>query len=376
MMKRVLIVFAVVLVCCLGFAVSCKKDSTVAGTTKQTESGDGAKSVKAVLLLPGSLGDRSFMDLAASSVPLIKEQTGVDVLVKEMGFDTSTWIPTFEDYCEMGYDIIMSLNNADEQMNQTALKFPDVSFINIAASSTYPNVPKNVYAITFHVNEAALFAGAAAALKAQELGENTLGFVGGLDIPGINYYLLGFIEGAKWINPNIKIQPSYTGTFSDPSKGKELATQLFNTGNISIIYACAGETGLGCMDAAREKGKFIIGVDVDQYENMKGDSPDLAATIITSHLIKVPEAAADAVKRTLDKTLPFGKFVIVGIKEGMVGIAFNENYNRLLSAGSRDTLAQKQKDLADGKLAYTSIIENGEYIDYSIVQKIIDSVRP
>jgi basic membrane protein A len=316
------------------------------------------------------------MDLAASSIPLIKQRTGIDVLIKEMGPDASVWIPTCEDYCEMGYDIMLSLGAADEQMIQLAEKFPDISFINICASSVDYNLPKNLYAVTFYPNEAALFGGVAAALKAAELGNDTIGFVGGMDIPGINYYLLGFIEGAKWVNPNIKVQASYAGSFNDPSKGKELATQLFNTGVISIVYACAGETGLGCIDAAREAGKFIIGVDVDQYENMKSDSPALAATIITSHLLKVPEVAADAVQKTLDQTLPFGHSVIVGIKEGFVGIAFNDNYEKLLSKESRDILAQKQNDLIDGKLIYTNIIVNDQYIDYAIIQQIIGSVRP
>jgi basic membrane protein A len=377
-MKRVLSVFAVLV--CLYSVMACKKSSSEStGKTESVNNGEGstgAKDIKAVLLIPGTLGDRSFMDLAASSVPVIKQKTGIDVLVKEMGPDASVWIPTFEDYCEMGYSIIMSLSAADEQMNQTAKKFPDISFINICASSSDYNLPKNVYSVNFYPNEAALFGGVAAALKASEMGEDTLGFVGGLDIPGINYYLLGFIEGAKWVNPNIKVQASYAGSFNDPSKGKELATQLFNTGNISIIYACAGETGLGSIDAAREAGKFIIGVDVDQYENMKTDSPALAATIITSHLLKIPEVAADAVQRTLAGTLPFGQSVTVGIKEGFVGIAFNENYDKLLSKESRDRLAQMQKELLDNKLTYTNVLVNGQYIDYAIVQQIIGSVRP
>ena len=244
--------------------------ATEAAADTSKEAGDGSaeavnpEDYKVGLMIPGNLGDKSFFDAAFNSIEPIKEQLGVTVEYVECGTDTSKFYPALVDMCEAGYDLILTISsNNDDALVQAAEEYPDQKFINLDDEMTNP--PANVYIMGTKNNEMSFLAGAAGALKAAELGENTIGFVGGMDIPGINEFLVGYIEGAQAINPDIKVSTSYVGSFTDTAKAKENALLLYNSG-LSVIFAAAGQSGLGVIDAAVEQGKFVIGVESDQGE--------------------------------------------------------------------------------------------------------------
>ena len=182
--------------------------ATEAAADTSKEAGDGSaeavnpEDYKVGLMIPGNLGDKSFFDAAFNSIEPIKEQLGVTVEYVECGTDTSKFYPALVDMCEAGYDLILTISsNNDDALVQAAEEYPDQKFINLDDEMTNP--PANVYIMGTKNNEMSFLAGAAGALKAAELGENTIGFVGGMDIPGINEFLVGYIEGAQAINPDI-----------------------------------------------------------------------------------------------------------------------------------------------------------------------------
>jgi len=120
--------------------------------------------------------------------------------------------------------------------------YPNSIFLNVCGISE--NGLDNLITFESKFNEQFLFGGVAATLNAKELGEDTIGFVGGMDILGIYNFLVGYIEGAQWVNPDIKVVPSYVGSFSDPSTAKEDVLFLYKSG-ISVIYAAASGSKLG-----------------------------------------------------------------------------------------------------------------------------------
>ena len=171
------------------------------------------------LMIPGNLGDKSFFDAAFNSIEPIKEQLGVTVEYVECGTDTSKFYPALVDMCEADYDLILTISsNNDDALVQVAEEYPDQKFINLDDEMAEP--PANVYIMGTKNNEMSYLAGAAGALKAAELGESTIGFVGGMDIPGINEFLVGYIEGAQAINPDIKVATSYVGKLHRHRKGQ------------------------------------------------------------------------------------------------------------------------------------------------------------
>lgn len=379
MKRKMMMLFAMVMA--VSIFVACGKKEVIyetenADTTmeeeKESEESEKEELLKIALLVPGLLGDKSFFDAANASCPLIEAELGATTKVVEMGLDQTKWYPTFVDFCEKDYDLILTVSPAvDDILNDIAMEYPDQLFMNIGTGSQEQELQPNVYAISTRSNEMSFLAGSTAALKAKELGEDKIGFIGGMDIPGINEFLVGYIDGAQHVNADIKVATGYVGSFTDPTKAKENALLMFNSG-VSVIYAAAGQSGLGVIDAAKELKKFAIGVDSDQAMALKDSSPESAAQIITSAVNYTPQYTLNAVRQYIAGEIAFGTKDILGLKEGGVGITKNEYYEKLMSEDSRKTIEDIEKKVAEGEITIikTSVMPTEE------LEKIRDSVRP
>ena len=332
-------------------AAEAEETTAAEGETEAEAEAVNPEEYRVGLMIPGNLGDKSFFDAAFNSIEPIKEQLGVTVEYVECGTDTSKFYPALVDMCEADYDLILTISsNNDDALVQVAEEYPDQKFINLDDEMAEP--PANVYIMGTKNNEMSYLAGAAGALKAAELGESTIGFVGGMDIPGINEFLVGYIEGAQAINPDIKVATSYVGSFTDTAKAKENALLLYNSG-LSVIFAAAGQSGLGVIDAAVEQGKFVIGVDSDQAAALKDSQPDMANVIITSAIKNISDNAVKAVDRAMKDEIPYGTREVFGIAEGAVGIAENEFYEKLLSEEDRAKVEELKQQVIAGEVEMT-----------------------
>lgn len=351
-------------------AAEAEETTAAEGETEVEAEAVNPEEYRVGLMIPGNLGDKSFFDAAFNSIEPIKEQLGVTVEYVECGTDTSKFYPALVDMCEADYDLILTISsNNDDALVQVAEEYPDQKFINLDDEMAEP--PANVYIMGTKNNEMSYLAGAAGALKAAELGESTIGFVGGMDIPGINEFLVGYIEGAQAINPDIKVATSYVGSFTDTAKAKENALLLYNSG-LSVIFAAAGQSGLGVIDAAVEQGKFVIGVDSDQAAALKDSQPDMANVIITSAIKNISDNAVKAVDRAMKDEIPYGTREVFGIAEGAVGIAENEFYEKLLSEEDRAKVEELKQQVIAGEVEMTPTAG----ITTEKINEIRDAVRP
>lgn len=329
-----------------------------------------AADYKVALLIPGSLGDKSFFDASYEAVGLLEEEYGMDVDYVECGTDASKYYPAYVDLCQGGYDLILTVSsNGDDALIQVAEEYPEQKFISL--DGEMDDIPSNVYIIAPKNNEMSYLAGAVAALKAQELGDDTIGFVGGMDIPGINEFLVGYIEGAQQIMPDIKVQSSYVGSFTDTAKGKENGLLLYNSG-ISVVFTAAGQSGIGVIDAAVQTGNYVIGVDSDQAEALKDSQPEMADVVITSAIKKIPQNALYIVQKAMDGEVNYGAKEYYGLKEEAVGIADNEFYRKLMSEENRQLIEELKEKVMNGgvELMETMGLTTEELVE------IRDSVRP
>ena len=351
-------------------AAEAEETTAAEGETEAEAEAVNPEEYRVGLMIPGNLGDKSFFDAAFNSIEPIKEQLGVTVEYVECGTDTSKFYPALVDMCEADYDLILTISsNNDDALVQVAEEYPDQKFINLDDEMAEP--PANVYIMGTKNNEMSYLAGAAGALKAAELGESTIGFVGGMDIPGINEFLVGYIEGAQAINPDIKVATSYVGSFTDTAKAKENALLLYNSG-LSVIFAAAGQSGLGVIDAAVEQGKFVIGVDSDQAAALKDSQPDMANVIITSAIKNISDNAVKAVDRAMKDEIPYGTREVFGIAEGAVGIAENEFYEKLLSEEDRAKVEELKQQVIAGEVEMTPTAG----ITTEKINEIRDAERP
>lgn len=320
-----------------------KPDQTVESTTEG--SGD---ELKVALLIPGNLGDKSFFDSANNGIKMVEEEFDAEIKVVEMGIDKTKWEPTLLDFSEQDWDVIVTGSyQISEMMDEIAEMYPDKKYVNFDTSEQ-PQA-ENVYAMFYKTNELAFMAGTLAGLQAERNGEQTIGFIGGVDDPGINDFLVGYIEGAKNVKSDIKVAVSYVGSFTDATKGKEAAIAMYNQG-VGTIFQVAGQTGLGVIDAAKELGKYAIGVDSDQAMAFIESDPAKAERVITSAVKKIDEAIVRAVGLHVEGNLPYGTHETLGVKENGVGLAKNEIYQKLVHEEDRQAIEAVEQKLANGEI--------------------------
>ena len=196
-----------------------------------------------------------------------------------------------------------------------------------------------------------------------------VGFVGGVDSPVINDFLIGFIEGAQSINPDIKVDTRYTNDYVDTAIAKEYGLSMINDNKCDIIWGVAGNAGNGAAEAALETGKaWFIGVDSDQELTF---SPDLAAITLTSGLKNIGNSLVWLFDEWDAGRTYWGQVVELGIAEGGVGIVTDKNYDKLASAETKAAVEAAQNAILNGEVVVDSALTNQE-----LATQLRDSVRP
>ncbi|MCG8481727.1 MAG: BMP family ABC transporter substrate-binding protein, partial [Clostridia bacterium] len=296
--------------------------------------GEGAEALKIALLINGTLGDKSFFDSADNGLKMIQEKYGDEVVTKtiEMTYDETKWEPTLRDVSDDDWDIIIvGTWQMQEMLQDIAPMYPEKNFIIFDTAVDYENFElDNVYSINYKQNEGSFLAGVLAArvtTSEMELAnpDKRIGFLGGMDIPVINDFLVGYIEGAQYIDSEMKVKISYIGNFDDSAKGKELALAQYGMG-ADIGFNVAGQGGLGQLDAAKEMNKYAIGVDSDQALLFTESDPEKANLIVTSMLKRVDNSLVRAIELHMEGALPYGSAENLGMAEEAIGLADNEYY--------------------------------------------------
>lgn len=326
------------------------------GCKKKVEQKPEEKKLKVVLYINGTLGDKSFFDSANRGLEMAIKELGIEGKTIEGGYDPARWEPDIEQLCQGDWDIIIAGTwQLQEILEKLAPKYPNKRFFTYDTSVDYSKGNlQNVYSILYKQNEASFLVGALAALITKSNmplanPQKFIGFLGGMDIPVINDFKVGYIQGAKYIDPEVQVLVSYAGSFSDPAKGKELVLAQYNQG-ADIAFNVAGETGLGLLDAAKEMKKYAIGVDSDQYLMIKDSDPEKASYIVTSMMKNVDLSIHRGIKLHLEGKCPYGQAEALGLKEGGVGVADNENYRKLVPEEFRNKIKELEQKIINGEI--------------------------
>jgi basic membrane protein A and related proteins len=238
-------------------------------------------------------------------------------------------------FAQAGYSpIVVTGFSFADTLNKVAPDFPNIHFVQIDSVVNQPNVESIVY----KSNEASYLAGVLAA-KTSKTGK--VGFVGGMDIPLIHDFFCGYKEGFMATNPQGTVFENYTGTtadaWNDPVGAGELAKADFDRG-ADIVYAAAGASGLGVIQAAKDGGKLSIGVDSNQNYIAPG-------SVLTSVLKRVDVTVYNAFKDDKDFK---GGVVNLGLPENGVGLAMDDNNKPLITADAAGAVDAATKAIAAG----------------------------
>ena len=344
-----------------------KETSAEAGTEKETEAKEDAEKketeaasgekVKVTLLVTGSFGDKAFNDSAQAGMKKIESEMGdqVEVEMIEMGSDKTKFEGSMLDAAESDADIIITgLWDMKEITEQVAQEFPEKKFIIFDTDVDYTlGDLSNVYSMSYKQNEGAFLAGVlAASVTSSDMEfaneDAVVGFVGAKDTAAvINDSAVGYIEGAQFVNPDIKVLVSYVGSYVDSATAKELALTQYSSG-ADCVFVAAGPASVGVIEAGAESQKYVIGVDSDQALAYEGK--DEANYIISSAIKGVGDSLFSSIERAQAGELPYGEHETLGLAEGAVGLADNEIYNTVVPEDVRTAVDGAKEKLLAGEV--------------------------
>ncbi len=350
------------------------ESSEASEASENSEAGEKteAKGKKAILIVNGNLGDLGFFDSANRGMERLNKELGLEIQVIETGDEEAKWEPALADAAddEKAEYIVAVSPSMVEPVQKIAPDYPEKKFILIDNTVDFAASDlSNVYCATFKQNEGSFLAGAAAGLITEN---NKIGFIGGMDIPPINDFLVGYIQGAKEINPDIKVISTYTADYYDPAKGKEHAIVQFGQG-ADVLFAAAGPSGLGSIEAAVDNDKKIIGVDSDQSSiyQAKGDEKT-AKHIITSMMKNVGDTIFRAIQKDLAGELKWGAAESLGVKEKGVELAKNDIFKQAFDEEKQKKLEEIEEKVVNGEIKVDSAVG----MDQEKLNELRNSVKP
>lgn len=336
------------------FVAICTMTLAAAGCHPASYAADDKSKVHVGIVFDiGGKDDRSFNAAAWEGVKRAARDFPIVLRDVEPGDPTSIE-PAMRAFAERGYDLIIGVGFSQTPIIETVAKdYPNISFVIVDGVSQLPNVAS----LIFKEHEGAYLVGMIAAMTSKT---GTLGFLGGMDIPLIHKFEVGYEEGAHAVNPEVNVVPNYIGVtdtaWNDPVKGKELARTQIERG-ADIIFAAAGNSGLGAFDAVEQYGKddqgraqkLVIGVDSNQNWVKPG-------FVLTSMVKRVDNAVYQIVKDRVANQFA-GGIHVYGLENEGIGYAVDEYNKDLIPPATIRAVDQARKKIIDGQIKVTNAME-------------------
>ncbi|MEI4470983.1 BMP family lipoprotein [Frigidibacter sp. MR17.24] len=309
----------------------------ILGATALVVIGAGAASADPALIYDlGGKFDKSFNEAAFAGAERWKEETGGSYRELEMQSEAQRE-QALRRLAESGSNpIVMTGFAFGDVLNTVAPDYPDTKFAIIDMVTEQPNVES----VVFTEEQGSYLVGMMAAMASKT---GTVGFIGGMDIPLIRKFECGYAQGVMAAKPDAKVVANMTGTtpaaWNDPVKGGELARSQKSQG-ADVIYAAAGGTGIGVLQAAADEGILSIGVDSNQNHLHPGK-------VLTSMVKRVDNAVYDAFKAGADLE-PGVK--VMDLAAGGVGYALDDNNAPLVTDEMKAAVDEAAAKIASGEI--------------------------
>ena len=311
--------------------------TTLAGAAAVIALAAGAASAEPGLIIDlGGKFDKSFNESAYTGAQLWATETGGKYRESELQSEAQRE-QALRRLAEAGANpVVMTGFAFGDVLNKVAPDFPDTRFAIIDMVVEQPNVKS----VVFNEHEGSYLVGMLAAMASKT---GTVGFVGGMDIPLIRKFGCGYVEGVKAVNPDATVVLNMTGTtpaaWNDPVKGAELAKAQKAQG-ADVIYAAAGGTGIGVLQAAADEGILSIGVDSNQNYLHPGQ-------VLTSMVKRVDNAVFDAFKEGAEMTTGIN---VMGLANNGVDYALDENNASLITDEMKAKVEEARAKIISGEI--------------------------
>jgi len=280
---------------------------------------DGHGANPGLIIDLGGKFDKSFNESAYNGAQRWVEESGGEYAETELANEAQRE-QTMRRMADRGANPVVVLGFANAStLEQVAPDYPDTEFVIVDMVVDQPNVKS----IVFSEHEGSYLVGMMAAMASES---GTVSFVGGMDVPLISKFACGYAQGAKAVNEDTNVIVNMTGTtpaaWNDPVKGAELTRSQISQGS-DVVFAAAGGTGIGVLQAASDEGIKSIGVDSNQNYLHPG-------SVLTSMVKRVDNAVYDSFTQAMADELEPG-IAVMGLDNDGVGFAMDDNNAELVS---------------------------------------------
>lgn len=330
---------------------------TAAGCGKSADEGggdDASDTNVALIIAQGGLGDKSYNDLANFGFESAVKSTGVEGKAIESNDVVAQAQPILERATDSGFGLVIDLEFSHaETLKKLAARHPKTQYALVNA----PVPGRNVTSVLFQEQEGSYLAGVLAALMTTRTdnprinAKRTIGVIGGTKSTGIDKFLVGYIQGARDTDRRVRVLTAYSNDFGDPTKGKQIAESMYDRG-ADIVYAVAGGTGAGVIEAAKERKRYAIGVDTDQDAAAPG-------SVLTSMVKRTDLAVSALVKDVAAGRLKGGQTRNLGLKDNGVGLSPMRYTKKDVPADVLERVEQAKQGVIGGEIEVWNVIEQG-----------------
>ncbi len=302
--------------------------------------------LKIAVVAGGEIGDKGFIDSANEGLIQLQEELGIETLLLQGRDEPDRYLDLLISAGEEA-DLVFVVPGYffEEQLAEVVPQFPDTTFVYVDGVASL----EGMSSVRYLENEGSFLAGALAAMLTERVDELSLvddatviGEMGGADMPVIHNFMVGFEQGALYINPDVTIISRFAGTHFDPAKGRETALAMYEEG-ADIVFQIAGPTGLGVFEAAKEAGRYVIGVDSDQ----KPLAPD---NTVASMRKRVGDSIYDFTLMFVNGEVETGGVYLYGLAKNGVGIDYGSMDPDLVPQDVKDRIEELRQMIIDGEI--------------------------
>ncbi|WP_085831166.1 BMP family ABC transporter substrate-binding protein [Collinsella vaginalis] len=319
----------------------CGSGGSSTTTSDGSASANGSSSYQVSMVTDmGGVNDQSFNQLTWEGLQELEKETGIKVGYTESKQE-SDYATNVDKAVDQGSNLVWGIGFAMDSAIQTAAKQnPDVNFAIIDNAYDESDLTDNLTGVTFRTQEPSFVVGYIAAMTSET---GKVGFVGGMQNDIIGTFEWGYRAGVAYANKkagkNVEVTTQYLETFTDAAKGKAAGQKLYSDG-CDVVFQAAGNAGNGVIETAQDAGKYVIGVDKDQYSQ----APD---NILSSALKRVDKAVIEISKQASEGEDIGGKNVELGMSDDAAGISeHHEHMSDEVYQAAQDLIEQ----IKDGTL--------------------------
>ena len=323
-----------------------------------TMAANAADKPVALIIAQGGLGDQSYNDLAYSGFKKALAENKLEGRAVESKDVVAQAADILRRASDAGFGLVVDLEYSHGDALQAVAKdYPGTDYVIL--NQVRPGA--NVASVLFQEQEGSYLAGALATMVAMDpkikgmSGKPVIGVIGGTKSVGIDKFIVGYIQGARAIDPQAEVKVAYSNNFGDPAIGFQMAKAMFDAG-ANVVYQVAGGTGLGVIKAAKEAGRFAIGVDTDQ----DGIAP---GSVLTSMVKRTDVAVETVMKDYADSKFPGGRTVTLGLAQDGVGLSPMKYTREMIPAATLAKVEDLQKKILSGEIKVWNVVDQG-YPDF------------